>query len=175
MNHHNGLSSMLFLISATNSFYNSTSMLWKFANILLPISSYLCNSSGYNKDYLLLDYYTIYLISISYIYKLAPIRISLEVLLCIEWYNYNSIECSKNVAFLFAIVSSIINTYTKYYYNNTNKNGTIMFYILLSSAILATITYIIRYQYFSNNHNIILTTIFHICITTILYISSFTV
>jgi hypothetical protein len=75
---------------------------------------------------------------------------------------YDSIENVKNVAFVNAAVTPIFYTYHYYSY----------FYIILIASIIGIVVYKMRYFYFPGN--IILTLVFHICITIILYITSLT-
>jgi hypothetical protein len=131
-------------------------------------ASFLCNATEYKPILLLLDYFAIYIVSISYINNIY-INIPYTILLILEYKKKNSIENIKNIAFLTAIVKSIVNTYLYLdivYYN-----------IIIISSLLGITTYIIRYLLYSkNNHNykIALTYLFHICIMNILYISSIT-
>jgi len=163
-----GSSSLLFLISTTKAFYCSRLILWKFSNVFLIGASFLCNATEYKPILLLFDYFAIYMVSISYINNIY-INIPYTILLILEYKKKNSIENIKNIAFLTAIVKSIVNTYLYLdivYYN-----------IIIISSLLGITTYIIRYLLYSkNNHNykIALTYLFHICIMNILYISSIT-
>lgn len=63
----NGSSSLLFIISTIKAFYVSKLITWKISNFLLIFASFLCNATEYNPILLLIDYFAIYLICISYI------------------------------------------------------------------------------------------------------------
>jgi len=99
----------------------------------------------------------------SYINCLLPF----SLLLLYEYNKYKSIEKSKFIVLTVASGKTAINTYL--YIDNKHLM------LFLSSLILAGIVYKIRYYFLEKGINIlILTYLFHIFITTMLYISSFT-
>ena len=164
----NGSSSLLFLISTIKSFYCSNSILWKLSNVFLICASFLCNATEYSSIFLLLDYFAIYLVCISYINNIY-INILFSLLLVYEYKKYNSIEKIKNLTFLIAVIKCIT-----YNYN----------IILISSILFGIIIYKIRYDILhykkydilnKKKYNICLTYLFHICIMNIIYIASATI
>ena len=164
----NGSSSLLFIISTIKAFYISKLITWKISNLFLIFASFLCNATEYNPLLLLVDYFAIYLICISYINNLY-INTLYSLLLIYEYKNYNSIENTKNLAFLYAIVKSIIHTYL--YVDNFH------YYIIITSSISGIIVYKVRYFLLEKNnekYKLLLTYIFHICIMNIIYVSSIT-
>ena len=163
-----GSSSLLFIISTVKAIYCSKIILWKLSNGILVVASYLCNAYDYKSPLLLLDYSAICLVSMSYMNS-SYINIPLLVLIVYEYKSNNTIENSKNVLFTSAVLKSIINTY--YYVDK------IYFYTIVSSAVSSILVYAIRYNLHKNNnmqYNLMITYIFHSCITIILYVSSIT-
>ena len=164
----NGSSSLLFLISTCKAFYCSELISWKLSNVFLIVASFLCNATKYKQIFLLLDYFAIYLVSISYINNIC-INFLYSLLLVYEYKKYNSIENVKNVAFATSLVKSVI--YTYFYVD------TIHYYIIITSSVFGFVIYKIR-GYFhnknNNNYTLFLTYLFHICIMNIIYISSIT-
>lgn len=168
LNYINGASSLLFIISTIKSFYCSKLLTWKLSNIFLIIASFLCNATEYRKELLIIDYFAIYLVCLSYINNVF-INTLFSVFIIYEYYKYNSVEGVKNITFLTALLKSIIYTYL---YINI-----IYYYILCISAIIGILVYVIRLILIKKNnikYKLLLTYIFHICIMTILYISSIT-
>jgi hypothetical protein len=164
----NGSSSLLFLVSTGKAFHASNLITWKASNVALVVTSFLCNAYGFEKTLLLLDYLTIYIISASYI-QTFYINIPYTVVLVYEWKMYGQIENTKNLAFATAITMSIVNTYL-----HVSKT---YFYLLVISFIGGSLIYKIRYSLYNRNKNqniLWMTYIFHVCMTTILYISSIT-
>ena len=164
----NGSSSLLFTISTIKAYYSSNLICWKLSNFFLIFASFFCNAMEYKNPFLLIDYFAIFLVSISYINH-SYINFLYIFVLLYEYKKTNSFENIKNIAFIHAVIKAGIYTYI--YVN--------LFYLLifLLSALSSIITYIIRYQYHRQNNKkntIILTYLFHICIMSILYISSMT-
>jgi hypothetical protein len=163
-----GISSLLFIIPTIKSFYCSNLISWKISNFILIIASFLCNVTNYHIIFLIFDYLSIYSVSLSYINN-KYITILSILLLIYEYNKSNSIEIIKNVVLITAIIKSIIYTYlyvNKFY-----------FYIHLISSIVSICLYKLRYFLYINNNNkyiLLLTYLFHICITIILYVSSIT-
>jgi hypothetical protein len=155
----NGSSSLLFIISAIKSLYCSKLILWKIFNGLLVGVSFLCNATEYKKEYILLDYITIILISISYINNL----IINSILLLLLYRCFNLIEYIKNSAIMLAVTKCFI---FNFYYNKNNL------YIICFSTSFGVITYVIRYNLKNKKYTLLLTYIFHVCITSILYHAS---
>jgi hypothetical protein len=159
----NGSSSLLFIISSIKACYCSELILWKIFNGLLVGVSFLNNASEFNKKYLLLDYLTIFLISTSYINNFIINNILLLLL-----YKY-SLEYIKNISVALACIKCLINTY--FYASRINL------YLILVSSAFGAIIYKIRYTLAIKKnikYNLLLTYLFHICITIILYNSSIT-
>ena len=167
--HFNGTSSLLFIISAFQAFYHSQIITWKIANIVLIVTSYLYNAT-YNDALLLLDYFTIYIIALSYLNNIYT-TILLSSLLFFEYCYTKNIDTVKNVTFGMALVLALHNSY--YYLHD-------IYYIsLLFSSIIGVSVFLLRkHLHYNDNlafhHNILLTWIWHICITVILYVSSIT-
>jgi hypothetical protein len=163
-----GSSSLLFLITTANAFIYSKLFLWKFFNLLLIFASYLCNAYGeYYPKFILFDYITISLLCLSYINQIY-INCPYILITIYEYNYYNSIYNSKNLIFTSAIIKASINTY---YVDTT------YFYIITISSIASIIIFITRSKMnnIRNYKYIFLTYLFHITITLIVYISSFTV
>jgi len=153
----NGSSSLLFIISTIKAYYSTKLILWKIYNCLLIFSSFLCNSTNYEKKYLLLDYITIYLLCTAYINN-NIINSSLLILFT------NNIILAKDISFILAVTKSIIYTYL---YLDTNY-----LYIIFSVSIIGCGTYKLRSLNYFIKYNLCFTYIWHVCVTTILYISS---
>lgn len=164
----NGSSSLLFIISTTKAFYNSSLIWWKVTNTFLIFASFLCNATEYTPIYMQMDYLAIYLVCISYMNNYVY-TLLYSLLLLYEYKNYNSIETIKNVAFVCSITKSIVRTYL--YVDNLHYN------VLIISSISGIIIYKIRYdllKYNNTNYKLLLTYMFHICVMNILYVSSIT-
>lgn len=168
MNHYNGSSSLLFIISAIKSLYVSNIVLWKLSTVMLVFASYLCNASNYNETWLMFDYVTIYLIAISYINSWA-INGLLTGSLILE-YNYSKdIANTKNVA-LFLVGSKAI-IYTYLYVD------TFYFYSILASSVAGVAIY--NYRVHLHNQNIKTYTLFltwclHACVANVIYVTAIT-
>jgi hypothetical protein len=155
-----GLSSLLFLIPTVHSFYIPTLATWKLSNGFLVCASFLCNASNFDPTLVLFDYFAIYLVSISYLNDMYFTFVFTSLLLY-EYYYYQTIETTKNVAFITSSIKSIKDT--NYYWS------------LCTNLWMGFILYTIRnYKYKYNQPTLIWTGLFHITITSMLYISSFT-
>ena len=166
-NYYNGISSILFTISAIKSIFVSKLILWKCSNIILPITSFLYNIDYNNKYYEFADYFTIYFICASYINHFT-INSILSILLVYEFINSYNIIVVKNITFCLSILKSIINTY--YYDIN-------LVIVLLPHIIIYMLLFKVRQELYYRNimdYITILTIAGHICILHILYITSFT-
>jgi hypothetical protein len=162
----NGVSSLLFVISAVKAFMASDLILWKLSNTVLIISSHLCNAYSFEK-YLLFDYVMIYLTSLSYLNN-STLNSALVLSGIYEFVNTESIENTKNVTFGITLLKSI--TYAYIYINNQ------YFFIIVGVSSMGVIVYKIRYSLYLVDpiKTWYLTWIWHACVTTILYISSIT-
>lgn len=163
-----GSSSLLFIISTIKAFYCSKLIMWKISNFFLIFASFLCNATDYLHVFLLMDYISIFLVCLSYINNFY-INLIYFLILAYEYYKYNSIENTKNIAFVNSIIKSIINTYY-----NVDK---FHFYIIITSTIFGIIIYKIRYYFHINNnykYTLLMTYLFHICTMNIMYITSIT-
>jgi hypothetical protein len=163
-----GSSSLLFIISTVKAFCCSKLIYWKLSNAFLVGASFFCNATEYKNVFLLLDYFAIYLVCISYINNIF-INIPYSLLLIYEYSKYNSIENIKNVAFVTGVGKSIVYTYLHL--------DNIHYYIILTSSISGVIIYKIRcFLHKRNNtkHTLLLTYLFHICVMNIMYVSSIT-
>ena len=113
-------SSLLFIISTIKALYVSKLILWKVFNILLIISSYLCNSfNEVDKNIILFDYLAIFLVCISYLNNMK-INVILIALLIYEYYKFSTISSTKTITFVLTILTSIVYTYiytSPLYYN----------------------------------------------------------
>ena len=167
MNHYNGLSSLLFIVSTVKSYYASNLILWKISNTLLIFASYFFNTT-HNDTFLLLDLIAISFTSTSYINNFQ-VNSVLAASFIYEYTKTQNIKSTKNVACGITITSSIINTY--YYV------GRLHFYIILSSAITGSFVYFIRLQLpwdYDNKYFGFLTWCLHGCTMSMLYITSIT-
>lgn len=169
----NGLSSLLFIVSAYKAIVSSSILIWKIANVFLVFSSFMYNSlktshTKLEETFLFIHYITIYFISIGYL-NISIINYLLYILVSYEYLLENTINKIKNMSFLLAIGKSIVCTFL--YLDEFH------FYILLVSFILSVVSYIIRY-YLENQNNyeytFSMTWIWHIGSTIVLYISSMT-
>ena len=163
-----GSSSLIFLISTIKAFYSSNLIFWKISNVFLIVASFLCNATEYKNIFLLIDYLAIFLACESYINN---IYVNTAYFLCLiyEYKKYNSIETTKNIAFVTAIGKSTIYTYL--YVDNVH------FYVIFASSIFGIIIYKIRYYLHLNNNKkyiLLITYLFHICTMNIMYVSSIT-
>jgi hypothetical protein len=163
-----GSSSLLFIISTIKALYSSNLIFWKTSNAFLVVASFLCNATDYKKIFLLTDYLAIFLVCTSYINNIY-INTTYFLFLIYEYNKYNSIENTKNLAFITAISKSTLYTYL--YVDN------IHFCVICASSIFGTIIYKIRYHVNVNNNEkyiLLITYLFHICTMNILYVSSIT-
>jgi len=167
MNHYNGLSSLLFIVSAVKSYYVSNLILWKISNTILIFASYLFNTT-HNDTFLLLDLMAISFVCTSYINHFM-VNYALTVAFIYEYTKTQNINTTKNAAYGLTITKSIINTY--YYV------GYVHFYIILSSTITGAFIYFVRLQLpgdYDNKYFVFLTWLLHGCTMNIIYITSIT-
>ena len=167
MNHYNGLSSLLFLISTIKSFCVSKLILWKIANSVLIVASYLFNSTHHD-TYLFIDYLAISFACASYINH-AHINSILMILFMNEYERTQNIVSTKNITFGCSIIKSIYNTY--YYVDNTH------FYIIVSSTASGVVSYLIRlnlHKDYDNKYFVLLTWCLHFSIMCVMYVCSIT-
>ena len=114
MQHVNGVSSLLFIISTIKALTASNLLAWKVFNATLIVASYLCNASGFQPDYLFYDYLNIFLVCISYINNMY-INIPYIISLIYEYNTFKTIENAKNISFVTAVTKSVIYTYLYVY------------------------------------------------------------
>ena len=159
-----GISSLFFLIPTIHSFYIPTLFTWKLSNSFLVCASFGCNVSNFDPTLVLFDYLAIYLVSISYLNNLFITSI-FTILLLYEYYYYQTNETTKNIAFLTSSIKSIINTYTI---------SSQYCWLLCTNLFTGSILYFIRnYKYKYNQPTHLWTMLFHVAITNVLYITSF--
>jgi len=161
-----GMSSLLFIAPSIVSIKCSNNIYWKISCSTIVIYSFLCNAYEYESKYLLLDYINIYSISVSYINNFY-LNSLLTLLLVIECNIQKKLNIMHNIAFIVALYKSCKNTYiyNLYYYNS-----------LLCFSTIGSSIYLIRLHYVNNEYiNLLLTIIWHICITNILCVSSLTI
>lgn len=162
-----GGSSFLFIIPTIKVLFTSNLMFWKLSNIFLVISSVLCNAYKYNYGLLVFDYFMITMVSVSYINNIN-INMLIGILFYLECIIKNDITMTKNIAFISSVSLIAINTY-KYY--------PVLFTQYIASLIIGVISRYIRNlpAYINNNTiGLLLTSIWHICITNILFTASYT-
>jgi len=124
-----------------------------------------------HNNYILFDYLSIYIICSSYINN-CNINLILFGLLIYEYKTYNTIDNVKSLTFILAVSKACINTYLY-----TDIILTPYFYIILLSSIISVIIFKIRRDLYLKKiytYNTLLTFLWHICITNIVYISSIT-
>lgn len=160
-----GGSSLLFIIPFIKSLYCSKILAWKASIFILTAMSFLCNANDNKQPYLFLDYFAIFLTTISYVNRME-LNILFYLLIIYEYKKYNSIERTKNISFVFTVIRSFINTY--YYVGNS------YYYVLVISSVTGTVIYKIRYNLYDKQYYRRLTYLFHVCIMNILYITSIT-
>ncbi len=172
-----GGSSLLFIISFIKSLYGGEQLFYyKISHVFLIIASFVCNASEFQSTYVQFDYASIFLICISHLNN-AAINSALGIYLVYEYSYHRSIENAKNMAFGMSVATSIYKGY--YYLDNVH------YYTLVISSGVGVVIYKIRYDIckhpntFSksvdNSTKIIwLTTLFHVCIMNILYVSCLT-
>ena len=163
LQHINGASSLLFIISTIKAYLCNGNYMWKITNTILIVASYLCNASLYYAPFLLLDYFAIFCVCTSYINRWY--NIFYIVGLIVEYNKTGSIILTKNASFCHAVGQSVINTYLYV--------GHYHYIVIAISAIMSLIIYALR-QIMGRRYLLVLTFGFHICITNILYISSIT-
>ena len=198
----NGMSSLLFIISAMKSLsLKQRFVSWKLLNCTLVGVSYLCNANNYKEPYLLIDHVNILLIALNYIgfsfYPgewISPLFIKILLFLSvIEYKQYKTIDFTKNVSVAISILKLIF--YSQILIRQNHPVYLIIYYkSLIYSTIVANVSYgLRRYKLSQYSQNIIsltqikhskthdfyffitkltLTTVFHICIMVILYVSS---
>lgn len=167
MNHYNGLSSLLFIVSTIKSYYVSDLVLWKISNSLLIFASYLFNAT-HNDTFLLLDLMAISFVCTSYINNFLVNSVLASSFLY-EYAKTQNINTTKNVAYGLTVTKSIVNTYM--FVDNTR------FFIILSSTVTGAIVYFIRLQLpenYNNKNFVFLTWCLHYCTMNIIYITSIT-
>ena len=159
----NGASSLFFIIPVIKSFYCNSFITWKLSNIFLVGASFLCNATEYHPIFLLIDHFAIWLTCTSYINYTFPFAL----LLLYEYNKYKTIEKSKFLSLAIASGKTAVNTYKYVDFKHLS--------LFLMSLILAGLVYKIRYFFLEKGKNIlILTYLFHVFITIMLYISSLT-
>jgi hypothetical protein len=160
----NGSSSLLFIISAFYAITGNKNTQWKIANVILVFASYLCNAHQYQPVYLLMDYSTICMLCLGYINSRMIDTVG-ALSIMYEYDTTNQIAITKNVVFAIAVMLSIANTKRE-----------MEFWLIALFAVGSVIIYGVRYYIYCHHKtdrwNILLTWMFHICITTILCISS---
>jgi hypothetical protein len=162
-----GGSSLLFIISAIQALFTSKLLAWKLSNSIIIISSYLYNTydckACRNFDYLIIS-----AISMSYINNLN-INILFGLCFFIEMILKQQITITKNIVFLLACGLSLFNTFYVDY---------CLFIYLLLVIVIGIIA--IQYRnlsYYSTGYTpfvCFLTTIWHVCAGSILFVSSYT-
>lgn len=162
-----GGSSLLFIISAIQALFTSELVAWKLSNIMIIISSYLYNTYDCKacRDF---DYMVISAIAMSYLNNynmniLFGICFYLEILLKKE------ITMTKNIIFLLTCGLSLFNTFYIDYW---------LFIYFLSVIVIGIPA--LQYRnlfYYSTGYTPVvcfLTTLWHICAGSILFVSSYT-
>lgn len=163
-----GSSSLLFIITVAKSLYCSNLIAWKLSNSILVVASFLCNATNYHYPFLLLDYAAIFLVCTSYLNNYY-INVPLYLSIAYEYKYISKIDVTKDVAFGLAVLKTLINTYL--YVDNYH------FYPLLVCSVSSVIVYKIRcrlHECDNQKYNLLLTYLFHICITNITYTASIT-
>ena len=163
-----GSSSLLLIISTIKAFYCSTLIAWKLSNIFLIFASFLCNASEYCVDFLVLDYFAIFLICTSYINNIYA-NTGFFSIVTYEYNKYKSIENTKNLAVVTAATKSLV--YTYFYADNFH------FILIVASSISGIIVYRVRLYFVEKNKKmgvLFLTYLFHICVMNVLYVTSVT-
>jgi hypothetical protein len=195
----NGMSSLLFIIPAIKSLslHKQEFISWKLLNCTLVGISFLCNANNYKEPYLLLDHINILLISLNYIgfsfYSGEWIsRYFIKTLLLlsiIEYQKYKTIDFTKNMSIAISILKLVF--YLQILIRENHSVYLIIYYkSLIYSTIIASVSYGLRRLHISPNiisfrkikftendfsffiTKLTLTTVFHICITIILYVTN---
>jgi hypothetical protein len=148
---HSKFCHLYFFVNFFSFSHSLNSIIWKTSNILLIISSFLCNSYlGENIYFLYFDYFVIICISSSYANNYI-----FFIFIFLEYLIRKKISITKNISVLSAIIKSGNNNYFIYYI-----------------SLIAFIAYYMKNLYSSyTNIAIQITWIWHICITIILSIS----
>jgi hypothetical protein len=175
---------------------------WKFFNSTLVVASYMCNTHNYKEPYLLIDYLNIHSIALVFLsFSFDPrewihpniVPFFLLFSAC-EYAKYKTINITKNMSVVFSIaklVLYLVNGRTESIENIPSLHSGISRIIsdeslklLILSVFFGKVSYFLRFlllQYkqpsifqnnFSDYHVIILTSVFHLCIVNILYVSS---
>lgn len=163
-----GSSSLLLIISTIKAFYCSNLIFWKLSNIFLIFASFLCNASEYCADFLVLDYFAIFLICTSYINNIYA-NTGFFSIVVYEYNMYKSIEIAKNLAVIATATKSLV--YTYFYTDNY------YFYLIVSSSVSGIIFYKLRLSFVEKNKKmsvLFLTYLFHICVMNVLHVTSIT-
>jgi len=142
MNFLKGSSSLLFGISALFALAKSENLPWKIFNCWLPIISFLCNASGYEKKWLLMDYAVIIFLCISYVNE-PIVTWTINVLCIVEILADQNIVITKNAAYLLAITKGVM--ISSFFFQNTFQHYTMMLSMTFGFAIYST--RFIRYRF----------------------------
>jgi len=165
---HGGGSSLLFIISATQSLLTSEILLWKLSNILIIITSYLSNTY-FCENYRFFDYIVISSLAMIYINNYV---INSIFLLCffVEFLLKKNISLTKNIVFLSACILALFNTF--------HSNYELYLYLLLVMIIGILALQYRNIYYDSSSYTPIgclLTTIWHLCAVSGLLILSYNI
>lgn len=161
-------SSLFFIISTIHSIKTTQQLTWKMSNALLLIGSYLCNAYPDEHTYMMLDYFSICSMAMSYANN-PYISMAMTGTLALEYNQYNTIEKTKTAAFILALTTSFYNTQLI-----LKPKYTIIYLVASTIGISA---YVFRSQKPRIQNPTIyshLTTIFHTCVTTTTILSSLT-
>lgn len=135
LNHSRGASSLLFFASALFAQIKSDNLKWKIFNCWLPLISYLCNASGYDFHWVILDYAVITLLCVSYINEYI-VTVVINLLFLIEILTDKNLVITKNAAYVLAITKALF--ISSVFFNNTIQHsalvvsvaGSLLFYFL---------------------------------------------
>ena len=163
---HSGGSSFLFIFSALHALIISELVAWKLLNIMIIISSYLYNTCDCI-PYRNFDYIIISALAMSYINN-SNINMLFGLCFFIEIILKRQISMTKNIVFLSACSLALFNTFNVDYW--------LFIYFSLVTIIGIPVLYYRNIFYYSTGYTPIvcfLTTVWHLCAMTGLWISSY--
>ena len=106
----NGVSSLFFIVSTWTALENSKSFYFKCSSVVLVPVSYMCNASGFDPSFLLLDYTAISMVGLSYLNNLYATAFFVSLAVC-EYAKTGTLQKTARVTFGTAGALSLYRTY----------------------------------------------------------------
>ena len=164
----NGISSLFFIVSTWTALENSKSFCFKCSSVVLVPVSYMCNASGFDPSFLLLDYTAISMVGLSYLnnWGTTVLFTSLAV------YEYAKTGTLRKTARATFGTAGAVSLYRTYLYKDAWKGHQLLF-----SFVLAFFVFLgkVRCSTVQDSMGVRLTYLWHFTCTTILCVAALTV